>query len=405
MKIAITGASGFVGRHLVPRLHAAGIDLVLLGREPDRLSRLFPGLTCRAPETLAQDGHGADLLLHLAARNNNQPGPQGDFDAVNVDLALTQLRAAQEAGIGRFIYVSSIHALDASNRSAYAESKRRGAEAVLAAAGDTEVSILYLPAVQADSFAGKLAVLNTLPQVLRRPAFHLLAALRPTISIDKIAAHLLSGAPPGEDNRLILTEAQMGNRVYGATMRLVDYAFALTILLGFWWVLLAAWIAVRRDSPGPGLFGQPRVGRHGKVFTCWKFRTMQLGTAQAGTHEVSAASVTRVGAFLRRTKIDELPQVWNILRGEIALIGPRPCLPVQTELVEERRKRGVLEVLPGISGLAQVEGIDMSDPVRLARRDADYVALRGILPDIRLILRTARGGGQGDRVRGQAGSA
>jgi lipopolysaccharide/colanic/teichoic acid biosynthesis glycosyltransferase len=182
-------------------------------------------------------------------------------------------------------------------------------------------------------------------------------------------------------------------------MRVVDYAFALTILLGFWWVLLAAWIAIRRDSPGPGIFGQPRIGRYGKVFTCWKFRTMQVGTTQAGTHEVSAAAVTKVGAFLRRTKIDELPQVWNILRGEIALIGPRPCLPVQTQLIEARQQRGVLDVLPGISGLAQVEGIDMSDPLRLARRDADYVALRGVLPDIRLILRTARGGGQGDRVR------
>jgi lipopolysaccharide/colanic/teichoic acid biosynthesis glycosyltransferase len=184
-------------------------------------------------------------------------------------------------------------------------------------------------------------------------------------------------------------------------MRLVDYAFALSVLFALWWVLLAAWLAVKWESPGPGVFKQPRVGRQGRIFTCFKFRTMQLGTLQAGTHEVTASSVTRVGAILRRTKIDELPQVWNILRGEMALIGPRPCLPVQTDLVAERRRRDVLDVLPGISGLAQVEGIDMSDPVRLARRDADYIALRGILPDLNLILRTARGGGQGDRVRGE----
>lgn len=399
MRIAITGASGFVGRQLVPLLSAAGIDLLLVGRDQAALSRLFPQHATCATDALALNGQGCDLLLHLAVRNNDRPGSQAEFDAVNVDHALRVLDLSRQAGIPRFIYTSSIHALDPGNMSSYAESKRRGVAAVQAAGEGLDVSILYLPAVQGQSFAGKLAPLNRLPPILRRPAYRALSALRPTVSIDRIAAYLLSGAPAGEDGRLILSEAQRGNLIYAATMRLIDYAFALTILLGFWWVLLAAWVAVKRDSPGPGLFGQPRIGQHGRVFTCWKFRTMQVGTAQAGTHEVAASSVTKVGAFLRRTKIDELPQVWNILRGEIALIGPRPCLPVQTQLIEERRKRGVLDVLPGISGLSQVEGIDMSDPVRLARRDADYVALRGVLPEIRLVLRTARGGGQGDRVR------
>lgn len=398
MRIAITGASGFVGQALVPLLGAAGVEMLLVGRDSARLAALFPGQPTCAPDALATEGRGCDFVLHLAARNNDRPGPQDEFDAVNRDFALQVLSAARAAGIPRFVYVSSVHALDPENRSSYAESKRRGAAAVMEAAGGIDVSILYLPAVQGQRFAGRLAVLNRLPHALRGPAFRTLAALRPTVSIDRIAAHVLSGAPSVEDGRKILSDAQKGNVVYTLFMRLVDYAFALTILLGFWWVLLGAWIAVKRDSAGPGLFGQPRIGRHGRVFTCWKFRTMQVGTAQAGTHEVSAASVTKVGAFLRRTKIDELPQVWNILRGEIALIGPRPCLPVQVQLVEERRKRGVFDVLPGISGLAQVEGIDMSDPVRLAKRDADYVALRGILPDIRLIMRTARGGGQGDRV-------
>lgn len=401
MRIAITGASGFVGRQLVPRLAAVGIDLLLVGRDPAALAVLFPGQPVCDPGAVKERAKGCDLLLHLAARNNNQPGTEEEFDAANVDLALAMVHIAKAAGIARFVYVSSIHALDPANTGPYAESKRRGAAAVAGTEG-IEVSILYLPAVQGDTFAGRLARLNRLPPLLRRPAFHALAALRPTVGIDRIATYVISGAPPGEGGRLILSDAQKGNLVYAGAMRLVDYAFALTILLGFWWALLAAWVAVKRDSPGPGLFGQPRIGKHGRVFTCWKFRTMQVGTAQAGTHEVSAASVTKVGAFLRRTKIDELPQVWNILKGEIALIGPRPCLPVQTQLIEERRKRGVLDILPGISGLSQVDGIDMSDPIRLARRDADYVALRGILPDIRLILRTARGGGQGDRIRSEA---
>lgn len=398
MRIVITGASGFVGQDLVPLLAAAGLQMLLVGRDPDRLRALFPSIPACHPEALADQGRGFDAVLHLAAHNNDRPGLQEEFDAVNRDHALDMLAQTRRAGIPRFIYVSSIHALDPRNPSAYAESKRRGADALRAAADGLAVDILFLPAVQGRRFAGRLARLNALPAILRGPAFTALSALRPTVHVERLAAHLLSGAPSGEEGHTILSDGQRGNPVYAATMRVVDWAFALTILLGFWWVLLAAWIAVRRDSPGPGLFGQPRIGRHGQTFTCWKFRTMQVGTAQAGTHEVAASSVTRVGAFLRRTKIDELPQVWNILRGEIALIGPRPCLPVQVRLIEERKKRGVLDVLPGISGLAQVEGIDMSDPVRLAKRDADYVALRGVLPDIRLILRTARGGGQGDRV-------
>src|SRR5690606_23023583 len=127
-------------------------------------------------------------------------------------------------------------------------------------------------------------------------------------------------------------------------------------------------------------------------------RTMKAGTVEAATNEVPAEAVTGIGRFLRRTKLDELPQVWNILRNEIGLVGPRPCLPVQTQLIEARRQRGVLSLKPGITGLAQVNGIDMSEPVRLARWDRRYLALQSLALDARIVLATARGRGQGDRV-------
>lgn len=389
MRIAISGASGFVGQQLVPVLRGKGVDLLLISREPAKLRDLFPECSSFGVSQVSLRGQGCDLLVHFSGRNNNQAGGQDDFDAANVAFALQVLRHARSAGIRRFIYVSSVHALDPSNCSAYAESKRRGATALLEAAEDVEVSILYLPVVHSDAFAGKLAVLNHLPLRLRGAAFQVLASLRPTVSIDRIAAFLASGAPAGNGERLILSNAQMGCIVYAAVMRLVDYAFALTVILFFWWVLLAAWLAIKCETRGPGFFGQTRIGRLGRSFTCWKLRTMHVGTAQVGTHEVAASAVTRVGAFLRRTRIDELPQVWNILRGEMALIGPRPCLPVQTQLIQERQARGILSILPGISGLAQVEEIDMRDPVVLARREAEYLMLRGILLDIRLVLRTA----------------
>ncbi|MEM7603186.1 MAG: sugar transferase [Verrucomicrobiota bacterium] len=156
---------------------------------------------------------------------------------------------------------------------------------------------------------------------------------------------------------------------------------------------------IRLTSAGPAFFCQERVGRQRKTFICYKLRTMADGTPQAGTHEVSAASVTPIGRFLRKTKLDELPQLWNVLLGEMSLVGPRPCLPSQQDLIEEREKRGVFGVLPGITGLGQVRGIDMSVPHRLAECDAEYVENQSLWLDFRLIIQTVLGAGREDRVK------
>lgn len=186
--------------------------------------------------------------------------------------------------------------------------------------------------------------------------------------------------------------------IYPLVKRLIDLAFCFVTIVVFGWLLVLVWLAVKVSSSGPGIFAQPRVGQHKKPFTCYKFRTMTTGTAQVATHQVAASSVTRVGRILRATKLDELPQVINILKGEMSLVGPRPCLPNQTELVEERDQLGVYELQPGITGLAQVNNIDMSDPARLATVDAQYALDRSIGLDIRLLLATFLGKGQGDKI-------
>lgn len=170
--------------------------------------------------------------------------------------------------------------------------------------------------------------------------------------------------------------------------RVLEVAASLGGLILLAPVALAVAIAIRLESPGPAVFSQVRVGRGERLFRCHKFRSMRVGTPERATHDMVRSDVTRVGRFIRRSKLDELPQLWNVIRGDMSLVGPRPCLPTQTELIAARRQRGVYELRPGITGLAQVEGIDMSAPLRLARVDALYRSRASLKLDALILLRT-----------------
>lgn len=170
--------------------------------------------------------------------------------------------------------------------------------------------------------------------------------------------------------------------------RAFDVIVAVPMLVVAAPVLLIAMLAIKATSPGPAVFSQRRVGRGGLPFACHKLRTMRHGTPSLPTHEAPAGSVTAVGKMLRGSKIDELPQLWNVLRGEMSLVGPRPCLLTQTELIERRSELGVLAALPGITGLAQIKGIDMSDPKLCAETDAAYLRAASIGLDLRILLGT-----------------
>lgn len=181
-------------------------------------------------------------------------------------------------------------------------------------------------------------------------------------------------------------------------IRLFDLSLAaLGLLLG--WPLMLVLALVGYLDTGSPLFRQQRVGRHGKPFVLIKFRTMRPGTASVATHLASADTITPFGRFLRRTKLDELPQLWNVLKGEMSLVGPRPCLFNQQELIEERLKRGVYDARPGITGLAQVNGIDMSTPRLLAETDAKMLSTLRLADYFGYILQTLSGKGGGDKIR------
>ena len=162
--------------------------------------------------------------------------------------------------------------------------------------------------------------------------------------------------------------------------------------------LLLLYVVGLFDTGSP-LFRQRRVGRYRRPFTLVKFRTMRPDTTSVATHLADASAVTPFGSFLRRTKLDELPQLWNVLKGEMSLVGPRPCLLNQEELIQERAKRGVYEVRPGITGLAQIQGIDMSTPGLLAETDAKLISGLTLSTYLRYLALTVLGKGAGDRIR------
>lgn len=192
---------------------------------------------------------------------------------------------------------------------------------------------------------------------------------------------------------------QVSNDLTGILTRALDVFFALCgLVVGF--PLLAIIYVLGLFDTGSPLFLQERVGRNKKPFTLVKFRTMKKDTASVASHLASASSITRLGSFLRKTKLDELPQLWNVLKGEMSLVGPRPNLYNQTELIAEREMRGVYEVRPGITGLAQVSEIDMSTPELLAQTDARMITEMSLINYIKFIAQTVTGKGSGDRVRG-----
>ena len=139
---------------------------------------------------------------------------------------------------------------------------------------------------------------------------------------------------------------------------------------------------------GSPLFVQKRVGLNLKSFKLVKFRTMKINTLSSGTHLVDPSNITYFGYFLRKYKLDELLQLWNVFIGDMSLVGPRPCLFNQKKLINERKKRGVFKVKPGITGLAQVSGITMKTPTLLSKTDLKMIKQLNLYYYFYYVLRT-----------------
>jgi O-antigen biosynthesis protein WbqP len=153
-------------------------------------------------------------------------------------------------------------------------------------------------------------------------------------------------------------------------------------------VLLLTGLAIRLDDGGPVIYRQRRIGRHGQPFTIFKFRSMPVDTEVAPSAGMATACVTRVGRWIRRLNVDELPQIFNILRGDMAVVGPRPAIPGQATLIAERSRGGADRLRPGLTGLAQVKAYDGMSETEKSRFDNEYAERVSLGRDLKIIAAT-----------------
>lgn len=166
-------------------------------------------------------------------------------------------------------------------------------------------------------------------------------------------------------------------------------ALALLTLLAVPWLCIA--LAVKITSPGPALYWSDRVGRSNRIFRMPKFRTMRVGTPALPTHLLAEPSshVTPIGALLRKSSLDEIPQLWSILKGDMSFVGPRPALFNQADLIELRTASGVSDLVPGLTGWAQINGRDELPIPEKVRLDAEYLRRQSLWFDLKILWRTA----------------
>lgn len=173
--------------------------------------------------------------------------------------------------------------------------------------------------------------------------------------------------------------------------RLFDLAVALVAAMFLALPIVFVALAVRLSSPGPALYWSDRVGRHNRIFKMPKFRSMRIDTPAVATHLLQNPEqwLTPIGSFLRKSSLDELPQLWSILKGDMSFVGPRPALFNQDDLIALRTEKGVHELMPGLTGWAQVNGRDELPIPQKVQLDVEYLERRSLLFDMKILWMTA----------------
>ena len=507
MNILVTGANGFVGQSLVSNLLNNTKYKVVAGvrKIPEKKVnceyRLINNLEDKP--VLSNVFRDIDVVIHTAARvhmmDDKSADPLTEFRKVNVEGTLNLARQAVEAGVKRFIFISSIKVNGEGTElgkpytehskpnpiNPYGISKYEAEQGLLNIAETTalEVVIIRPTLVYGENVKGNFhSLMKWTYKGVPLPIGGIKHNLRSLVSVDNLvdfiitcidhknaknevflisddddistaslleeiskglgvknkavnippklidtaasavgkssvaqrlsgslqvdiskAKNLLDWKPKYSTSESIQKTAKSykSNLMASKSMvlqRPLDIMFSATGLIVASPLLIGATAIGYLDTGSP-LFIQERVGKDQKPFKLIKFRTMKLDTASVASHLADNSSITKLGKVLRKTKLDELPQLINVLKGEMSLVGPRPNLFNQSDLIEARERMGVYKVLPGITGLAQLSGIDMSTPERLAKKDKEMIDTINLKNYFSYILSTALGKGSGDAVK------
>ena len=398
MKIIITGASGFVGSLIVPELKRKGIKILLVTRSFKKLKKLYPSDKLCEYDDLEKFAKDYDCIVHLATINNRKQCNRYNAREQNFKTFKKVFEVAKLFNLF-IINFSTTHSLNFFYKTDYIESKR-DIEKYINEKNYPKIQSIYLPFIYGEKMSGKLKILNRFPKFISNFIFYFLSAFKPTVNIKSILNYLFQNNFNFKKNNLnILSDDICKNFVFLFFKRSLDLLFSIFVLLFLWWLLILVWIFIKIESPGPGIIFQKRVGKSGKIFNCIKFRTMKSGVKQAPTHQMALTDLTIVGSFLRKTKLDELPQVFNIIINQMSLVGPRPSLEIQHELIAKRKMLNILNIKPGITGLAQINKADMSNIDNITKFDFIYLKTQSIFIDINIIVKTIFGSGNVDNIK------
>ena len=507
MNILITGANGFVGQSLVNNLLSNKKYKVIAGVRKFPLKQLnceYRIINNLEDKTISTNVfEDIDVVIHTAARvhvmDDKSADPLTEFRKVNVEGTLNLARQAADAGVKRFIFISSIKVNGEGTKigkpytedskpnpiDPYGISKYEAEQGLLKLAETTllEIVIIRPTLVYGENVKGNFqSLMKWTYKGVPLPIGGIKKNLRSLVYVDNLvdfivtciehknaknevflisddddistaslleeiskglgvknkavnippklidtaasavgkssvaqrlsgslqvdiskAKNLLDWKPKYSTSESIqkIAKSYKSNLMASKSMvlqRPLDIMFSVTGLVVASPLLIGATAIGYLDTGSP-LFIQERVGKDQKPFKLIKFRTMKVDTASVASHLADNSSITKLGKVLRKTKLDELPQLINVLKGEMSLVGPRPNLFNQSDLIEARERMGVYKVLPGITGLAQLSGIDMSTPECLAKKDKEMIDTINLKNYFSYILSTALGKGSGDAVK------